>query len=82
MRCSQPITFYEKDKLPKQCIQTMNQQNNDKEEKSNKTISKGAFMQADMDELDHVCFHGEMVNKLIEIDKEMYELFVVEEKGE
>ena len=41
-----------------------------------------SFMQADMDKLVHVCFHGEMVNKLIEIDKEMYELPVVDEKGE
>ena len=34
----------------------------------------GAFMQADMDELVHVRFTGTMVDLLIKIDAEMYEL--------
>ena len=42
----------------------------------------GTFMQADMDELVHVWFHGEMVARLLEIEDEMYAPFVVEEKGE
>ena len=32
----------------------------------------GAFMQVDMDELVHVRFRGEMVDKLLEIDPELY----------
>ena len=42
----------------------------------------GVFMQADMPDLVHVCFTGEMVNKQIEIDKEMYEPCVVIEWGD
>ena len=42
----------------------------------------GAFMQADINELMHVRFTGEMVNMLLQIDKEMYEDYVVMEKGE
>ena len=42
----------------------------------------GAFMQVDMDKLVHVCFHGEMVNKLLEIDHELYSSYVTEEQGE
>ena len=42
----------------------------------------GAFMQADMDELVHVCFHGGMVTELLKIDKDLYEPFVMEVKGE
>ena len=32
----------------------------------------GAFMQADQDDLVHVWFTGAMVDKLLEIDEEMY----------
>ncbi len=39
----------------------------------------GAFMQADMDELVHVRFTGLMVDKLLEIDYEMYAPFIVYE---
>ena len=42
----------------------------------------GAFMQADMDELVHVRFTGEMVKMLLQIDKQMYSEYVVMEKGE
>ena len=42
----------------------------------------GAFMQADIDELVHVRFTGEMVKMLLHIDKEMYGEYVVMEKGE
>ena len=42
----------------------------------------GAFMQADMDELVHVRFTGNMVDLLLEIDREMYELCVTTERGE
>ena len=42
----------------------------------------GAFMQADIDELVHVRFTGEMVNMLLQINKEMYKEYVVMEKGE
>ena len=42
----------------------------------------GAFMQADIDELVHVRFTGGKVNMLLQIDKEMYEDYVVMEKGE
>ena len=42
----------------------------------------GAFMQVDMDELVHVRFRGEMVDKLLEIDYELYSSYVSEEKGE
>ena len=41
----------------------------------------GAFMQADMDELVHVRFEGEMVDKLLEIDQDLYASYVTEEKG-
>ena len=41
----------------------------------------GAFMQVDMDELVHVQFEGEMVDKLLEIDQDMYTSYVTEEKG-
>ena len=41
-----------------------------------------AFMQVEMDELVHVCFRGEMVDKLLEIDHELYSSYVTEEQGE
>ena len=40
----------------------------------------GAFMQADINELVHVRFTGEMVNMLLQIDKEMYKDYVMIEK--
>ena len=42
----------------------------------------GAFMQVDMDELVHVRFQGEMVDKLLEIDHDLYASYVTVEKGE
>ena len=42
----------------------------------------GAFMQADIDELVHMRFTGEMVNMLLHIDYDMYKDYVVIEKGE
>jgi hypothetical protein len=42
----------------------------------------GAFMQVDMDEVVHVRFTGIMVEKLLEIDAEMYEPYVVYEGKE
>ena len=42
----------------------------------------GAFMQVDMDELIHIRFCGEMVDKLLEIDHELYSSYVTEEHGE
>ena len=42
----------------------------------------GAFMQVDMDELIHVCFRGEMVDKLLEIDHALYSSYITEEQGE
>ena len=42
----------------------------------------GAFMQVDMDELVHVRFQGEMVDKLLEIDHHLYASYVTVEKGE
>ena len=42
----------------------------------------GEFMQADMDELVHVCFTGKMVDLLLEIDKHMYGPCVVKEGKE
>ena len=42
----------------------------------------GAFMQVDMDELVHVRFSGEMVDKLLEIDHELYSGYVTIERGE
>ena len=41
----------------------------------------GAFMQVDMDELVHVRFEGKMVDKLLEIDQDLYASYVTEEKG-
>ena len=41
----------------------------------------GAFIQVDMDETVHVRFEGEMVDKLLEIDKHLYASYVTEEKG-
>ena len=41
-----------------------------------------AFMQVDMDELIHMCFHGEMVDKLLEIDHDLHSSYVTEEQGE
>ena len=41
-----------------------------------------AFMQVDMDKLVHVCFCGEMVDKLLEIDHKIYSSYVTEEQGE
>ena len=42
----------------------------------------GAFMQVDMDELVHVQFQGEMVDKLLEIDHDLYASYVSMENGE
>ena len=42
----------------------------------------GAFMQVDMDELVHVRFQGEMVDKLHDIDHDLYTSYVTVEKGE
>ena len=42
----------------------------------------GAFMQAEIDELVHVRFTGEMVKMLLQIDHEMYKDYIVMEKGE
>ena len=42
----------------------------------------GAFMQVDMDELVHVRFSSEMVDKLLEIDHELYSGYVTIEHGE
>ena len=42
----------------------------------------GAFVQVDMDELVHVRFRGEMVDKLLEIDPKLYSCYVSEESGE
>ena len=42
----------------------------------------GAFMQVDMDELVHIRFRGEMVDKLLEIDHELYSSYITEEQGE
>ena len=39
-------------------------------------------MQVDMDEGIHICFHGEMVRLLLDINQERYQQFVVMEKGE
>ena len=41
----------------------------------------GAFMQVDMDELVHVRFEGEMVDKLVEIDHDLYTSYISEENG-
>ena len=41
----------------------------------------GAFMQVDMDKLVHVWFEGKMVDKLLEIDQDLYASYVTEEKG-
>ena len=38
------------------------------------------FMQADMDDVIHVQFHGEMAAKLLEIDHALYASYVTEEK--
>ena len=40
----------------------------------------GAFMQVDMDEMVHVQFQGEMVDKLLEIDHDLYASYVTVEK--
>ena len=37
----------------------------------------GVFMQVDMDELVHVRFQGEMVDKLLEIDHDLYASYVL-----
>ena len=42
----------------------------------------GAFMQADIDELVYVRFTGEMVEKLLHMDYDMYKDYVVTKKGE
>ena len=42
----------------------------------------GAFMQADIDELVYVRFTGEMVDKLLHMDYDMYKDYVVTKKGE
>ena len=41
----------------------------------------GAFMQVDIDELVHIRFEGEMVEKLLEIDHDLYASYVTEEEG-
>ena len=41
----------------------------------------GTFMQAEIDELVHVQFTGEMVSMLLQIDHQMYKNYVVIEKG-
>ena len=41
----------------------------------------GAFMQVEMDELVHVWFEGEMVDKLLEIDHDLYAGYVSVENG-
>ena len=41
----------------------------------------GVFMQADMDDPIHVRFYGEMVDKLLEIDHDLYSPYIVEENG-
>ena len=41
----------------------------------------GFFMLADKDDPVHVRFYGEMVDKLLEIDHDMYSPYVVEENG-
>ena len=38
-------------------------------------------MQVEMDKLVHVRFEGEMVDKLLEIDEDLYASYVTEEKG-
>jgi hypothetical protein len=42
----------------------------------------GAFMQADIDTLVHVCFVGKMVELILEIDRPLYEPYVTCERGE
>ena len=42
----------------------------------------GAFMQVDMDELVHIRFCGEMVDKLLDIDHELYSSYITEEHRE
>ena len=42
----------------------------------------GAFMQVDMDKLVHIRFRGEMVDKLLEIDHELYSSYVTVDQGE
>ena len=42
----------------------------------------GASMQVDMDELVHVQFQGEMVNKLLEIDHDLFASYVTDKNGE
>ena len=42
----------------------------------------GAFMQVDMDELVHMRFSAEMVDKLLEIDHELYSGYMTVERGE
>ena len=41
-----------------------------------------AFMQVDMDKTVHVCFTGEMVHMLLEIDTDLYQKYITIEKGE
>ena len=40
------------------------------------------FMQVDMDETVHICFSGEMVCMLLEIDTDLYQEYITIEKGE
>ena len=42
----------------------------------------GAFMQVDMDETVHICFIGEMVCILLEIDTDLCQEYITIEKGE
>ena len=42
----------------------------------------GAFMQANIDELVHARFTGEMVKMLLDIDEEKYSEYLVMERGE
>ena len=43
---------------------------------------RGAFMQVDMDKLVHMHFHGEMVDKLLEINHDLYSSYIFEEQGQ
>ena len=53
-----------------------------KEEQDVATIDiPGAFMQADMDELVHVKFEGEMAEMLVRMDPSLYRKFIMDENG-
>ena len=42
----------------------------------------GMFMQVDMDKTVHICFTGEIVCMLLEIDMDLYQEYITIEKGE